>query len=298
MQPQPPRRSTHASGGPRTLLVYDRWGAYGRPVLLLHGLLFDRTMWWPVAAELATASSCTVVAPDLPGHGQTPPREDCPPSRIARDLATLINNLDLHRAPVIVGHATAAPLAHAFASAYATHHVLTLDEPAETPAGVDDVIAAARVSEVRGTAVRSVLESLSAQLSGLEGVLDVLAGLLQLRAGLVGLAFGLEALVVGGLAYAFLDLAADFLSLVVDLVIECHGGTSSSSTSWYPPHTRSMLAHPKISESGTPPAVVRPAGAHFRAASDRPAHPSRRRHAGTHTLPGGVRPARTRFPAA
>jgi pimeloyl-ACP methyl ester carboxylesterase len=148
MQPQPPRRSTHASGGPKTLLVYDRWGAYGRPVLLLHGLLFDRMMWWPVAAELATASTCTVVAPDLPGHGQTPPREDCSPSRIARDLATLINNLDLHRAPVIVGHATAAPLAHAFASAYATHHVLTLDEPAETPAGVDDVIAAARVSEV------------------------------------------------------------------------------------------------------------------------------------------------------
>src|SRR4051795_11357422 len=148
MQPQPPRRSTHASGGPKNLLVYDRWGAYGRPVLLLHGLLFDRTMWWPVAAELATASSCTVVAPDLPGHGQTPPRDDCAPERIARDLATLINNLDLHRAPVIVGHATAAPLAHTFAAAYATHHVLTLDEPAGSPTGVDDVIAAARVEEV------------------------------------------------------------------------------------------------------------------------------------------------------
>nr|WP_296068770.1 alpha/beta fold hydrolase [uncultured Actinoplanes sp.] len=117
-------------------------------MLLLHGLLFDRTMWWPVAAELATASSCTVVAPDLPGHGQTPPREDCSPARIARDLATLVNNLDLHRAPVVVGHATAAPLAHAFASAYATHAVLTVDEPTEAPTGVDEVIAAARVEEV------------------------------------------------------------------------------------------------------------------------------------------------------
>ena len=146
MEPQPPRRTTHTSGGPTHLLMYDRWGRYGRPVVLLHGLLFDRTMWWPVAAELATA--CTVVAADLPGHGQSPPRIDNSPDRIAADLATLVLNLGLHRAPVIVGHATSAWLATAFANAYATHHVLTIDEPDTDLTGVDDLIQAAHLEQV------------------------------------------------------------------------------------------------------------------------------------------------------
>ena len=124
MDPRPPLRSTHLSGS----LVFDRWGRYGRPVLLLHGLLFDRTMWWPVGAELAGV--CSVIAPDLPGHGDSPACEDPDPQRLARDLATLVNRLDLHRAPIVVGHATSAPLAAAFAGAYATHHVRTIDERA------------------------------------------------------------------------------------------------------------------------------------------------------------------------
>jgi pimeloyl-ACP methyl ester carboxylesterase len=53
-------------------------------------------------AELAT--SCTVIAPDLPGQGASPDRADYSPERVARDLATLIHNLDLHRAPIIVAH--------------------------------------------------------------------------------------------------------------------------------------------------------------------------------------------------
>jgi pimeloyl-ACP methyl ester carboxylesterase len=146
MQPQPPRRTTHTAADPTRLLVYDRWGHYGRPVVLLHGLLFDRTMWWPVAAELATA--CTVVAPDLPGHGQSPARTDNSLERIAADLATLVHNLGLHRAPVIVGHATSARLATTFADAYATHHVLTIDEPDTDLTGVDDLIRAAHLQEV------------------------------------------------------------------------------------------------------------------------------------------------------
>jgi len=81
MRPQPPLRTQHVAGNPKTLLVYDRWGSFGRPVVLLHGLLFDRTMWWPVAADLAATTSCTIVAPDLPGHGQSPLRDDCPRGR-------------------------------------------------------------------------------------------------------------------------------------------------------------------------------------------------------------------------
>lgn len=147
MQPQPPRRSTHATNSPLNRLVYDRWGEFGRPVVLLHGLLFDRTMWWPVAAELA--GDCTVVAPDLPGHGYSPPRSDYSLERIAADVAGLVNDLRLHRAPIVVGHGTSAWLAIAFADAYATHCLLTLDEPAgELPGTVDDLVAAAGLASV------------------------------------------------------------------------------------------------------------------------------------------------------
>jgi pimeloyl-ACP methyl ester carboxylesterase len=128
VNPQPPRRSTHIAGGPKSLLVYDRWGRFGRPVLLLHGLLFDRTMWWPVAAELATSARCTVLAPDLPGHGDTPGRAGHDPAVVAGDLAGLVHRLDLHRAPIVVGHAESAGLAAAFADRFAVHQVLTVDD--------------------------------------------------------------------------------------------------------------------------------------------------------------------------
>jgi pimeloyl-ACP methyl ester carboxylesterase len=128
MDPQPPRRTTHATGGPARMLVYDRWGRYGRPVVLLHGLLFDRTMWWPVAAELATATTCTVIAPDLPGHGDSPARRDHDPGKLAYDLAQLVHRLDLHRAPIVVGHAESAALAEAMKERFAVHEVLTVDD--------------------------------------------------------------------------------------------------------------------------------------------------------------------------
>jgi pimeloyl-ACP methyl ester carboxylesterase len=128
VHPQPPRRSTHTAGGPKNLLVYDRWGRFGRPVLLLHGLLFDRTMWWPVAAELATTTRCTVLAPDLPGHGDTPDRCGHDLAAFAGDLAGLVARLDLRRAPIIVGHAESAGLAAVFADRFAVHQVLTVDD--------------------------------------------------------------------------------------------------------------------------------------------------------------------------
>jgi pimeloyl-ACP methyl ester carboxylesterase len=147
MHPQPPRRSTHATNSPLNRLVYDRWGQFGRPVVLLHGVLFDRTMWWPVAAELA--ADCTVIAPDLPGHGQCPQRADYSLERIAADLAGLVHDLQLHRAPIVVGHGTASWLAIAFADTYATHCLLTLDEPAgELPGSVDDLVSAAGLAAV------------------------------------------------------------------------------------------------------------------------------------------------------
>lgn len=132
MHPQPPRRTTHAYGTPKNRLVYDRWGRFGRPVVLLHGLFYDRTMWWPVAAELE--NSCAAIAVDLPGHGQSAARESYDPARLTEDLAVLINGLGLHRAPVIVAHAESARLADMFADAHPTRAVLTHGQSRTGPA--------------------------------------------------------------------------------------------------------------------------------------------------------------------
>ncbi|SDS36450.1 alpha/beta fold hydrolase [Actinoplanes derwentensis] len=132
MHPQPNRRTTHAYGTPKNLLVYDRWGASGRPVVLLHGLFYDRTMWWPVAADLG--GSCTAVAVDLPGHGDSARRDEYCLDRLTHDLAMLLSRLDLRRAPILVGHAEAARVAETFAAKYAVHSVITV-----AGAGLDDV---------------------------------------------------------------------------------------------------------------------------------------------------------------
>jgi pimeloyl-ACP methyl ester carboxylesterase len=136
-EPCPPLRSTHTY---RTL-VYDRWGGGGRPVLLLHGVLFDRRVWWPTAAEIA--GDCTVVAPDLPGHGDTPGGPDGDPEALVADLASIVSGLALRRAPIVVGHAASAHLAYAFAGRYATHAVVAVDELTPAPGDTPDRVVTA-----------------------------------------------------------------------------------------------------------------------------------------------------------
>ena len=122
MPPNPPRRTPTPSEAPQACSSATAGGTTGRAILLLHGLLFDRTMWWPVAAELATDG--TVIAPDLPGHGETPSRGDCSPNNLAAQLAELIHNLGLRRAPIVVGHSTSAWLATTLACDFAVHDLV------------------------------------------------------------------------------------------------------------------------------------------------------------------------------
>ncbi|NMO49887.1 alpha/beta fold hydrolase [Actinoplanes sp. TBRC 11911] len=119
-------RSSRTWGATPYHLTYDRWGTTGRPVLLLHGLLHDRSMWWPLGDALAPY--CTLLAVDLPGHGQSRARGNCLPEFLATDLAMLVQAQQLDRAPIVVGHATSAVLADAFANLFAVHALVTLDE--------------------------------------------------------------------------------------------------------------------------------------------------------------------------
>jgi pimeloyl-ACP methyl ester carboxylesterase len=62
------RSVTVAAGIPFSSLA---WGdPSGRPLVLVHGITASARIWWRVGPALA-ASGRHVVAPDLPGHGQT-----------------------------------------------------------------------------------------------------------------------------------------------------------------------------------------------------------------------------------
>jgi pimeloyl-ACP methyl ester carboxylesterase len=135
----PPVRSTYVWRAPRGLWCYDRWGHGARPVLLIPPVLFDRVVWWPVAADLRPHA--TVIAVDLPGHGGSTPRTEYDPEELVDDLAELLYDLQMQRAPVVVGHAASAPLALLFAARYAAHAVVAVDPPEPTsPTGLGDYL--------------------------------------------------------------------------------------------------------------------------------------------------------------
>lgn len=76
----------------------------GPAVVLLHGFPLDRNIWEPQVAHLS--SRYRVIAPDLPGLGESPPLSgDEPPTMagMARAMRALLDHLDVRRAAV-AGH--------------------------------------------------------------------------------------------------------------------------------------------------------------------------------------------------
>ncbi|WP_410645129.1 alpha/beta fold hydrolase [Amycolatopsis sp. lyj-346] len=79
-------------------LAYDDLGPRtGRPVLLVHGHPFDRSMWRPQAEHLAK-SGYRVVTPDLRGYGQSTSEDTKTGLDVfANDLVELAGHLQLDR---------------------------------------------------------------------------------------------------------------------------------------------------------------------------------------------------------
>ncbi|WP_030159735.1 alpha/beta fold hydrolase [Glycomyces sp. NRRL B-16210] len=103
----------------------EQWSGRGRPVHLINDPSFDRSAWWPVAAGLA--ADCAVAVFDPPGHGDA--------GDLADDLASFTAGSGT-RAPIVVGHESAALVAAVFAARYLAHAVVAVEhylDTAESP---------------------------------------------------------------------------------------------------------------------------------------------------------------------
>ena len=71
----------------------------GRPVVLIHGYPFNRTLWNEQVAALST--SYRVVAPDLRGFGESDASDGAATmNRLAQDVALLLDHLGITRATI------------------------------------------------------------------------------------------------------------------------------------------------------------------------------------------------------
>ena len=107
-------------------LAYDDCGT-GVPIVLLHGLTFDRLTWRPIVDRLA--DRVRTVAPDLPAHGDS----EGPPGDledVALAVHDLVERLGVER-PVVVGHSMSGGLALLYAATYPTRGAVMVDDTAD-----------------------------------------------------------------------------------------------------------------------------------------------------------------------
>jgi len=112
-----------------TRLTYDIEGE-GTPVVLLHGLTFDRTTWRPITERLG--DGVQTIAVDLPGHGASPGPAVTLDELVVR-IHELLASLDIDE-PVVVGHSIGASLAFFYAGRFPARGVVGVDQPLDVRA--------------------------------------------------------------------------------------------------------------------------------------------------------------------
>jgi pimeloyl-ACP methyl ester carboxylesterase len=98
------------------------------PLVLLHGLTFDRRLWNPVRAELDRVDpGRRILVLDLPGHGQSPGWSSYDIESVADGVHRAVEEAQL-QAPVVVGHSISAVIATVYAARYRTRGVVNVDQ--------------------------------------------------------------------------------------------------------------------------------------------------------------------------
>jgi pimeloyl-ACP methyl ester carboxylesterase len=99
------------------------------PLVLLHGLTYDRHLWGPCLSALRTLDPARrVVNLDLPGHGASPRWPAYRLDSVADAVHDTITAAGIDT-PVIVGHSAAAAIATIYASRHPTRGVINVDQP-------------------------------------------------------------------------------------------------------------------------------------------------------------------------
>src|SRR5689334_21233914 len=99
------------------------------PLVLLHGLTFDRTMWRPALAHLAEMDQArTVLALDLPGHGESPAWASYGMESLADGVHRAVDEAGL-QAPVLFGHSVGGVIASVYDAMYSARGVVNVVHP-------------------------------------------------------------------------------------------------------------------------------------------------------------------------
>jgi pimeloyl-ACP methyl ester carboxylesterase len=99
------------------------------PLVLLHGLTFDRSLWRPALDELQRIDpGRRVLALDLPGHGASRGWPSYDIASVAHAVHRAVEEAQL-RSPVVVGHSIGGVIATFYAACYPTRGVINVDQP-------------------------------------------------------------------------------------------------------------------------------------------------------------------------
>jgi len=137
-------------------------GGSGPVVILLHGFAETSRMWAPILPTLA--AKFTVVAPDLPGIGDSSiPRGEIGMKRAAIQMHDLVRSLGIEKAR-IVGHDIGLMVAYAYAQAFRDEasHLVVMDAPLPGTAVFDRLRVDPRVWQFAFHSARDVPEMLIA----------------------------------------------------------------------------------------------------------------------------------------
>jgi pimeloyl-ACP methyl ester carboxylesterase len=97
------------------------------PLVLLHGLTFDRRMWRPALTELESIDpGRRALSLDLPGHGASPDSASYSLEAIVERVRAAVVEAGLEH-PVVVGHSASAATVSLYAARHATRGVVTVE---------------------------------------------------------------------------------------------------------------------------------------------------------------------------
>ena len=141
---------------------YGRFDDERAPLVLLHGLTFDRRQWGPAVNELRLIDGHRrVLVVDLPGHGDSPRFASYASDEVVDAIHQTMVAAGLGE-PVVVGHSLGGILATIYAGRYPVRGVVNVDQPLLV-GGFRDFLRRAE-SKLRSPAYLEVWQSL---LSGL-----------------------------------------------------------------------------------------------------------------------------------